>query len=32
MKLYQLKMLVQEYANFYGYELQVVQFWNSIFN
>jgi len=32
MKLYYLKMLVQECTNSYAYELQVVQFWNSIFN
>jgi len=32
MKLYQFKMLFQECANSYAYEMQVVQFWNSIFN
>jgi len=28
----QLKMLVQECTNSYAFSLQVVQFWNSIFN
>ena len=32
MKVYQLKMLVQECTNFFAYKLQVVQFWNSLFN
>ena len=32
MKMYLLKLLVQECANSYAYKLQVVQFRNSIFN
>jgi len=32
MRLYQLKMLVQERTNSYAYKLQEVQFWYSVFN